>query len=227
MTVVGSIAPLGPALMANETASRPSVYHTDPEHLWNRLHDAIFVRVGPDGQDYGQDRLEPLLWPQSGHLLEERSNKRAVAILEEFLKDMGETLIEDSLKRAVLERDLWLVFNWLEGQHYRFENPSLTPEAAQAAQARLRCLLAAVIGRVALTQKQIENLPDNYAAAVASGEYAKQFDPERPDKLFLPDLFAADSSWVCVGRPDGPFSQCAKVAIKRLPISFPCHSSRT
>src|SRR5262249_24109655 len=69
---------------------------------------------------------------------------------------------------------------------------------------RLRRPLAAVIGRLALTPDQSKKLPDNYAAALASGTFAKRFDPERPDKPFLPDLFAADGPWVCVGRPDGP-----------------------
>ena len=56
-----------------------TLYHADPEHLWNRLHEALFVRVGPDGRVYGQDRLEPLLWAKSKHLLEERSNRQATA----------------------------------------------------------------------------------------------------------------------------------------------------
>jgi hypothetical protein len=57
---------------------------------------------------------------------------------------------------------------------------------------------------LALTPEQIKKLPDNYAAAVASGEFAKQFEPERPDRPFLPDLFAVDGPWVCAGRADGP-----------------------
>jgi hypothetical protein len=197
----GSSGPAGPLV---KTAPVRSVYHPDPEHLWNRLQAAVFVRVGPDGHVYGQDRLEPLLWPRSKHLLEEQSHKRAVALLEEFAKDKGEMLIDDPLKRAVLQRDLWLVFNWLEGAHDGFEEPAPKAEAVQAARERLRRPLAAVIGRLALTADQIKKLPDNYAAALASGTFAKRFDPERPDKPFLPDLFAADGPWVCVGRPDGP-----------------------
>jgi hypothetical protein len=195
----------GPAGLLEKTAPVRSVYHSDPEHLWNRLQAAVFVRVGPDGHVYGQDRLEPLLWPRSKHLLEEQSHKRAVALLEEFLKDKGEKLIEDPLKRAVLQRDLWLVFNWLEGNHDGFEEPALKPEEARAARERLRRPLAAVIGRLALSPDQIKKLPDNYAAAVASGEFPKKYDPEQPDRPYLPpDLFAADGPWVCVGRPDGP-----------------------
>src|SRR5215468_1451917 len=199
-------APLGPAESPAKTAPELAMYHADPEHLWNRLHKALFVRVGPDGRTYGQDRLEPLLWTGSKHLLEEKSNKRAVALLKEFLKNKGDKLVEDPLKRAVLQRDLWLVFNWLEGEHSKhFYEPQLKPEEVRAARDRLRRPLAAVIGRLALTPDQIKKLPDNYAAAVASGQFARRFDPEHPDKPYLPaDLFAADGPWVCVGRPDGP-----------------------
>ena len=54
----GSSGPAGPP---EKTAPVPSVYHPDPEHLWNRLYEALFVRVGPDGGTYGHDRFEPLL----------------------------------------------------------------------------------------------------------------------------------------------------------------------
>jgi hypothetical protein len=198
---------LGPAGYSAKASPPKSIYHADPEHLWNRLREAMFVRVGPDGRAYGEDRLEPLLWMASKHLLEEQSNKRTVALLEEFLKNKGEKLIADPLKRAVLQRDLWLVFNWLEADHGHFYEPGLTPQEARAARERLRRPLAAVIGRLTLTPDQIKNLPDNYAAAVASGDFPKRFDPEHPDKPYLPpELFAADGPWVCLGRPDGPIA---------------------
>jgi hypothetical protein len=193
-----------PASPADEPAPSRAIYHADPEHLWNRLYEALFIRIGPDGRTYGQDRLEPLLWPESKYLLEERSNKRATAVLEEFLKNKGEKLIDEPLKRALLQRDLWLVFNWLEGRHGGFAEPRLEEEAVRTAQARLRRPLAAVIGRLALSQKEIRALPDNYAAAVASGQFARRFDAEKPDHPYLPpDLFSADGPWVCVGRTDG------------------------
>jgi hypothetical protein len=197
---------LGPAdTLAKTAPERSKIYDADPDHLWNRLHEAMFVRVGPDGRAYGRDRLEPLLWYGSKHLLEEKSNKRAVALLEEFLKNNGEKLVDDPLKRAILQRDLWLVFDWLEGDHGHFYDPELKPDEVRAARDRFRHLLAAVIGRLALTKNEIEKLPDNYAAAVASGEFPKKFDPQMPDRPYLPtDLFAADGLWVCVGRKGGP-----------------------
>jgi hypothetical protein len=197
------LVPAGPTSPADESVPSPAIYHADPEHLWNRLYEALFIRIGPDGQTYGRDWLEPLLWPESKYLLEERPNKRATAILEEFVKNNGEKLIDDPLKQALLQRDLWLVFNWLEGQHDGFAEPRLGAEAVRAAQERLRRPLAAVIGRLALSPKEIQDLPDNYAATVASGRFARRFDPEKPDQPYLPpDLFAADGPWVCVGRTD-------------------------
>src|SRR5204863_2383183 len=146
----------------------------------------IFVRVGPDGHEYGRDRLDPLLWSETVHFTEGQSRDRAVAVLEEFLSENGEKLVVEPLQRAVLQRDLWLIFNWLEKDHGHED--------------RLARLLASVIGRLDLTPEQIQRLPDNYAAAVASGEFARSFDPKQPDAPYLPpDLFTHDGPWVCVG----------------------------
>src|SRR5262249_5743136 len=97
-----------------------------------------------------------------------------------------------------------LVFNWLEGSHADFADPPLEASAFRTAQDRLRRLLAAVIGRLALSPKEIQELPDNYASEVASGRFARSFDAEKPEQRYLPAaLFAAEGPWVCVGRTDG------------------------
>jgi hypothetical protein len=133
------------------------------------------------------------LWSESKDLLEGRHADRAAAVLEEFLRDKGESLIENPLKRAMLQRDLWLVANWL------------TEKPDDDASKRLGTLLAKTIGRLALTPEQIAKLPDNYAATVASKKYAGKLDVEKPERSYLPaDMFKADGPWVCVGRTDGP-----------------------
>ncbi len=54
-----------------------------------------------------------------------------------------------------------------------------------------------VLHRLALTPEQIGSLPDNYAQAIASGQFAKEYDPEHRDRAFLPpDLFEPQGSWV-------------------------------
>lgn len=181
------------AVSKEPEAARVALYDGDPNHLWNRVHSTLLIRIGPDGRPYGEDRLEPLLWTESEYLLKGISADLAVAVLEEFVRDRGESLIHDPVKKAILQRDLALVLNWL------------TRRSGDAARARLEALLASVIRQVALRLDQIAQLPDNYTAASASKRFADRFDPDKPDRSYLPPhLFAPDSSWVCVGRTDGP-----------------------
>src|SRR5262245_22015475 len=98
---------LAPADSPKRALPDSTVYDKDPHHLWNRIHAALHVRTGPDGKRYGGDRIEPLLWEQSRSLLQGEQATRAVAALEEFVRDNGETLIADPVKRAVLQHDLW------------------------------------------------------------------------------------------------------------------------
>src|SRR5207245_5627171 len=64
------IATLGVAPQPDRApAAAGPLYDRDPHHLWNRLYDALFVRVGPDGREYGRDRVDPLLWIGSRFLI--------------------------------------------------------------------------------------------------------------------------------------------------------------
>jgi hypothetical protein len=164
-----------------------TIYDPDPQHLWNRLQRALWVRTGPDGKEYGLDRLDPLLWRETRHLLEGESHEQAIAVLDEFLTASGENLVHDPLKRAILQRDLWAVFDW-------------TTEAREKTQKSCRALqgrLARIIQRLALTAEQIKGLPDNYALALASRAFAEKHDPDHPERPFLPpDLLQKDGPWV-------------------------------
>lgn len=186
-------------------AEKVTIYDPDPQHLWNRLHRALLVRTGPDGKEYGHDRLDPLLWRETRILLEENSHEQALAILDEFLTKNVEKLIEDPLKRAILQRDLWAVFDW-----------TTEPGALYESQRRaLQRRLARIIRQLALPSKrsgnlsdtypgQIRILPDNYAAAVESQAFAEKYDPDHPERPFLPaNLFQKDGPWVELRRDNG------------------------
>ena len=99
-----------------EKAAQPKsvvtgIYNPDPEHLWNRLHSALFVRdYGKNGKVYGQDTIDPLLWPDTKQfLLSGTSYETVLATLDEFLASGGENPVSDPLKRAILQHDLWAV----------------------------------------------------------------------------------------------------------------------
>src|SRR5947207_1191736 len=156
-----------PAQAENAAAPTPTKgepYDADANHLWNRLHRALFVRTTADGTDYGVDQLDPLLWADTTHLQEGPSHKKAIKVLDEFLATHGETLVRDPLKRAVLQRDLWAIFDRMA---YGWPRRPARIGALKDLQLRL----AAVIRRLASTKGEIDTLPDNYAAAANSHKF--------------------------------------------------------
>jgi hypothetical protein len=182
-----------------ETGMQPSLagkglYDKDPNHLWNRLHRALLVRTADDGAEYGFDQLDPLLWSLTKHLLEGPSHTNAVAVLDEFLCAHGEALIRDPLKRAILQRDLWAVFDWT----VRPDRDAPDRQARHALQTRL----SAAILRLALTKEEIDGLPDNYLEAIRSHVFEEAEQDHGPPGPYLPaGFFATNGSWVCVGLP--------------------------
>ncbi|MEX2317453.1 MAG: hypothetical protein WD669_09900 [Pirellulales bacterium] len=183
---------------AQGTPSQPApLYDADPAHLWNRLHSALFVRTTSEGMSYGQDELDPLLWPNSKYLLVGGHHKYVLALLDEFLASESDKLVNDPLKRAVFQHDLWSVFDWLANPHavYSYRPDDCTPE-----QRALQVRLAKIIRRLALSAEQIQPLPDNYAAAGAAKAFPTSHNPDKPDAAFLPaELFQPDGPWVLLG----------------------------
>jgi hypothetical protein len=169
-----------------------AVYDKHPSHVWNRLYAALWVREDFQGNRYGEDSLDPMLWPQSKHLLSQPSHDAALRILDEFLRTHAENLIQGPVKRAMLQRDLWAVFDW-SVQPY----PGLPEYRDERRELQKR--LAELLRRLALTPEQIKALPDNYAQAVHSGAFPANYNPAQPQQPFLPpDLFDPRGPWVCI-----------------------------
>ena len=95
-----------------EAGAAAGLYDPDPAHLWNRLNETLFVRTALDGKKFGRDELDILYWPTTRNLLFEPSRQKALAVLDEFIDTHGEMLIRDPMKRALLQRDLWELFDW-------------------------------------------------------------------------------------------------------------------
>lgn len=191
--VIGAVICAVNADAQGRPQGKDTLYHSDPQHLWNRLHHALFVRIDRDGTEYGFDELEPLLWSGSKYLLQGQAYEHATNVLDEFIATRGEKLIRDPVKRAMMQRDLWAVFDWAAITEGR------TPEERQSRH-QLQTRLAVIISRVALTKEQIQLLPDNYVKAAKSHRFANDFDAEKPDRPFLPaDLFSTNADWVSVG----------------------------
>jgi hypothetical protein len=165
-----------PPLWSIDAQAAPAIYDPDPSHLWNRLHAAIFVRADIPSTARVPDALDPPLWYHTSYLLAQPSHERFVKLLDEFLSTHGEHLIQDPIKRAILERDLWWVFDWsVEREPDRQNEPGDEKEKQE-----LQSRLAEVMRRLALTPEEIRALPSNYALAVSSGQFAREYDAAHP-----------------------------------------------
>jgi hypothetical protein len=168
--------------------SSVKVFDPDPNHIWNRTYACLFTRRSADGKEYGVDALDPLLWWQTRYLLIGDSHRRVLACLDDFLLSHAERTVQDPLKHAILQRDLSAVFDWAAAGD---DLPQLRRE--------LEIRLADAIRRLALTSEQARALPDTYAAAVASQQFAPAYDARNPQQPFLPpELFRSDGPWVCL-----------------------------
>lgn len=186
-----------------------AIFNPNPSHLWNRVYAVLRVRHDRRGKLIGDDSLDPPLWAESEHLLSEPSHQFAMQVLDEFLRTHGESLIRDPVKRAVFQHDLWAVFDWSVAQFPRSDRPSYDRQKQE-----LQVRLAEAMRRLALTPDEIKELPSNYAQAVASGAFAKQYDPEHPQQPFLPpDLFDPRGPWVCIQPSPESDSGVAKMHI--------------
>jgi len=83
------------------------------------------------------------------------SHEDVIQFLDEFLTRDGDKLVRDPLKRAVLQHDLWTVFEWTA-----YPNGKLYGSAEHAiARRALQRRLVQAIHRLALSRSAIESLP--------------------------------------------------------------------
>jgi hypothetical protein len=173
-----------------------TIYDPNPSHIWNRLYAALLIREDRHGTQVGADSLDPPLWPETEHLLAGSSHQQALRVLDEFLRTHAENLIQDPIKRALLQHDLWAVFDWSVEQFSSIDRPQYAKPQYGKEKKELQVRLAEVLRRLALTPEAVKSLPDNYAQALALGAFAREYDPANPERPFLPpDLFDPHGPW--------------------------------
>jgi len=174
--------------------SPQTIYASDPDQIWNRLFHLFYVRHARDGRQYGGDELDPYLWRQTKYLLSGSSHDQALKLLDEFLGQRSEKLVTDPLKRALFQRDLLAVYGWL----------SLPLDEQTQGRSELQKRVAEIIRRLALSEDQVRELPDNYEDAIRAHVFPTTYDPADPQRPFLPaDLFDPKGPWVCLGEQQG------------------------
>ncbi len=177
---------------------RVTVYDPNPKHLWNRLHEALYVRLEGEGLD-DPGETDPLLWPGSPYQEKGERYKRAAAVLDEFIAERGDKLSADPRKRALLQRDLWVLFDTVAPSRFL-----IAPDKRDG-EIELASRVAKILPRLALTADQIKALPDNFAEAVAAKKFPAEYDAGR--------LWNAGGPWVLLGSAE-------RVPLARTHVEF-------
>jgi hypothetical protein len=203
----------------SELPSRPE-YPQDSTKLdeWDRKLRVGKLPPGPVVKRFeGGDAKSLLAWPRTRYYSEPGTFARTEPLLDEFHATSGERLIDDPLKRAFLQRDLWAAFDHLVGQsiarygdgdlirrgalnrdvygHEPDEVPFDNPQAIQRRGILCR-KLAVIIQRLAQPRSVIQALPDNYAAAVRSGHFTSQHNFDCQSNYLPPGLLTCPDEWV-------------------------------
>ncbi len=176
------------------------LYDADPRSLSNRLFAAFYIRTSdiptkrggsPIQRIEGGDALDFLAWPGSDYWSASETCRKSTALLDECLANPTQARPVDPVKRAILQRDLWAVFDFYAGRNIARQGDKATRQRRD----ELCRKLALAIRGLTLTDDEIASLPDNYAAAVKSGRFATEhrFDPAVD---YLPaGLFANPDEW--------------------------------
>jgi hypothetical protein len=176
------------------------LFDADPQHLWNRLFAAVTIRSsllpsvkgGPAvARIEGGDRIEFFGWGGTTYWDEPANLAQIEGLLDQFLEHGGEKLSTVPLKRALLQHDLWTLFDFLMIRHIDRRGDSELRHRRHELCRKLACVIQAL----ALPAETLTRLPDNYALAVQSGHFAAthDFDPKR--EYLPPRILSADDEW--------------------------------
>lgn len=182
------------------SADPPPLFDSDPQHLWNRLYAAITIRPSllpsqrngtPVARIEGGDRIEFLGWGGTTYWDEAPNLARLDDLLDHFLADGAERYPSAPLKRVLMQRDLWTLFDFMMVRHIGRQG-----DAAVRRQRNDVCRkLAKAIQILSLPAARLAELPDNYRLAVQSGRFSAthDFDPKRD--YLPPSLLSGNDEW--------------------------------
>ena len=179
-----------------------TLFDPDPEHPWNRLHRIFYVRSVGKGQTYTHHGLDAPFGSHGKSLLAEPLYTQALDALDAFLRAKADEQIKDPLKRAVLQRDLWYIFDTLAEPSWGSPMDRESNWEKPAQRRALEKRLVQVMHRLEQPAESLRKLPDNYARTVHSKAFPEAFDAKHPEKPYLPTDLRCDGSgdWVPINR---------------------------
>jgi hypothetical protein len=152
-----------------------TVYSSDADDPWNAVFCAFYARRLQDGSLVGGDILDPFLWRDTDYAFKKGNFDSIRHSLERFIASYkpGEA---SSLKRAIFQRDMLAVADWLQ-------KVNTTQDKSRS---ELFDLVSHTIRLVALTPSEIAELP---ITRIPSGQLTAGLSESLANEL---------GSWVCL-----------------------------
>lgn len=167
---------------------------------YDALYDLIMIRQAKDGTFYGADSAFPLAYRDSRYLFADQKTGAFLKALDSFTALSNEEIADyGPVKRALLQRHLWTVFDWTTIR----QSPwwKVEPEGIDSNRVAIQKRIASLIRRLALSKNEILALPDTLAATVASGRFPEEHNPEDHLAPFLPPgLGESRGAWIYIQR---------------------------
>lgn len=174
---------------------------------YDKLYDVLMTRW-KDGKSYAQNETSPAIFEWSEFPFDDKTFKEFDEALSEFAALPQEKVEKYSdVKRALLQRHLWTVFDstfnwdwWQENPDWGWGGRRYFPKTHLDRRKASQPKLVSLIQKLALSKEQILALPNPLAATVKSEKFASAHDPKDRFKPFLPaDLYGEGSSFICLG----------------------------
>jgi hypothetical protein len=166
------------AASASVSSQEVAVFDASPMHVANRLYAALGANALIARERVFGSEDTALSGTSYGSLL---------SALDDFLKAGAEKAIDTPVKRAILQSAVWATFD-------RVSDPAEGNQANRTEIAR-RCV--AIIQRLSLSDGELAELPDSYAATVKRKVFPTTYDPSHRKQPFLPeDLLDEAGPWV-------------------------------
>ena len=177
------------------------LFDSDPNHLWNRLFAAFYIRPRrlPATEEQaamvryeGGDVIEFLAWGTTNYWSGNAVFQKLNPLLDEFLGIDAGRLISDPLKRVVFQHDLWAAYDHL----IDLNNRRIGDIETRTHRTTLCLKLAKCMQQLAVSSTELSQLPDTYTVAVKSGAFVPGHHFDATVNYLPHSLLERSDEWV-------------------------------
>ncbi len=200
--ILGQIAPL-------DVTKYTPLYSEQGDHAWDGVHQAFFVRTFTTGETYYHRLSFDVPWTDFRRLSNGEAEYQAILKKLGAIDQLPLEQLEaaPAIRRLIFFRDLWAVFEKLNGM------------VSKKRGLELRQRVARIMKRLELSDDEISRLPDTLALLHDPRQFSDAPDSANRKKPYLPTtLLSENSEWITLATHN------SIEGIEELAQSAPAHT---